>query len=197
MGSFSTIFDQDGEVRYAPAFFEPGESHSILQDLLASVDWSQEPIKMFGRLVMQPRLTCWMADPGVTYKYSHHLMSPKPWIRSVLEMKQRLEDAISHRFNGALLNFYRDGSDSMGWHRDNEKELGSRPVIASVSFGAERLFELRRYSSKSDLKKIKLGHGSVLVMSGTLQDFWEHRIPKTGKLSPVGPRVNVTFRTIC
>ena len=196
--SFSTVIDRDGDVSYWPGFFESWEADECLQNLMNDVPWSQDSIKIFGRSMLQPRLTCWMGDPGVSYKYSGLLMAPKPWSATVVAIKTRVERVADMSFNSALLNFYRDGNDSMGWHRDNEKELGHAPVIISLSFGAERRFMLRRYKSKEQKTTLNLGHGSMLRMSGELQTFWEHSLPKVAKLSAAGtgPRVNITFRNV-
>ncbi len=125
-------------------------------------------------------------------------MEPIPWCDAVLTIRRRVADMTGLDFNSVLLNFYRNGLDSMGWHRDNEKELGDNPVIASVSFGAPRVFLLRRYRSKSDQNQVVLGHGSLLMMSGPLQYHWEHCLPKVTKRQAlaVGPRVNLTFRQV-
>lgn len=194
--SFAKVIDCDGLVFYDREFFGREASDLCLAHLMSEVPWSQDSIKIFGRIVLQPRLTCWMGDPGAVYKYSGLLMEPKPWSPTVLTIKNQVESALDVAFNSALLNFYRDGSDSMGWHRDNEKELGPQPIIASASFGCERIFEFRRYRVKGEKVRLKLASGSLLVMTGKLQEFWEHSIPKAGKLTERGPRVNITFRNV-
>lgn len=196
--TFQSLIEQDGFAAYDPIFFSAIEADSLLRDLLSTVPWSQESIKVFGRSVPQPRLTCWMGDPGSSYRYSGLQMVPKSWSHAVSLIKYKIEKALNVSFNGALLNFYRDGGDSMGWHRDNEKELGSEPVIASASFGAQRSFDFRRYKSRDEKLRLQLDHGSLLLMSGTLQKHWEHRLPKISKASrsQVGPRINITFRRI-
>jgi alkylated DNA repair dioxygenase AlkB len=196
--SFKALISQDGVAAYDPSFFTPDESTQLQERLIQTVPWRQDPIKIFGKSMMQPRLTCWMGDPGAIYKYSSLTLDPEPWTSEVARIKESLESALGVIFNSVLLNYYRDGNDSMGWHRDNEKELGKEPVIASVTFGAERRFLLRRHKTKDDQISLKLGHGSVLVMSGALQEFWEHSVPKTGKLSAeqIGPRINLTFRRV-
>jgi alkylated DNA repair dioxygenase AlkB len=196
--SFKTLISQDGLVVYDQSFFTAEDSTQLLNRLVNGVLWRQDPITIFGKTMMQPRLTCWMGDPGAIYQYSSLTLDPEPWMPEVAEIKTRLESALSVSFNSVLLNYYRDGNDSMGWHRDNEKELGQEPVIASVTFGAERRFLLRRYKTKDRQMSVQLGHGSVLVMAGTLQEFWEHSVPKTGKLSArqIGPRINLTFRHV-
>lgn len=195
---FVSVMKTEGYAYYSDKFFDRSESDSFLAALMTEVPWSQDSIKMFGRRVLQPRLTCWMGDSGAAYKYSGLLMQPKSWSPIVNQIKLRVEEMLELSFNSALLNYYRHAMDSMGWHRDNEKELGHQPIIASVSFGAERCFEFRRYQTKVDKTRLQLGHGSVLVMGGDLQEFWEHCLPKVAKLKSanLGPRVNITFRKV-
>lgn len=196
--SFVRLIDQDGDAWYDPCFFAAHDADTFLKELTESVPWSQDSIKIFGRTIPQPRLTCWMGDGGASYKYSGLLLEPKIWSPVVSTIKARVEQALAVSFNSALLNYYRDGQDSMGWHRDNEKELGLEPTIASVTFGAARVFAFRTYKTKDRLMKIKLQHGSLLIMSGSLQEFWEHMVPKTGKAMAqhIGARVNITFRRV-
>ncbi len=148
---------------------------------------------MFGKELMQPRLTCWYGDEGKEYSYSGIVMKQHPWHLALLQIKSLIEQVSNTRFTGALLNYYRDGNDSMGWHRDNEKSLGINPVIGSVSFGAARKFELRDHATKKPTIGIFLEHGSYLLMRGETQHSWEHRVPK----APVnGSRLNITFRVV-
>jgi alkylated DNA repair dioxygenase AlkB len=149
---------------------------------------------MFGKKVMQPRLTALYGDEGISYSYSGITMEPIPWSKTLLEIKGKVEEVAEARFSHVLLNFYRDGQDSMGWHRDNEASLGPEPVIASVSFGVSRRFQFRNYVDKKEKLQIELGHGSLLLMKGACQDRWEHQIPKSKKVS--GERINLTFRLI-
>lgn len=195
------LFDPDenllphkGEAYFYREFFDKAESDLLYQKLLQEVNWKQEPIRLFGKEVMQPRLTCWFADEGKSYSYSGITMQGYPWTEALLKIKTAVERKAGVKFNSALLNLYRDGKDSMGWHKDNEKELGVNPIIASVSFGAIRTFQLREYHTKSSLKSIPLGHGSMLLMRGETQPHWEHRVPKTNKVN--SPRINITFRIV-
>jgi alkylated DNA repair dioxygenase AlkB len=149
---------------------------------------------MFGKKVMQPRLTALYGDEAISYSYSGITMEPIPWSKTLLEIKGKVEEVAEARFSHVLLNFYRDGQDSMGWHRDNEASLGPEPVIASVSFGVCRRFQFRNYVDKKEKLEIELGHGSLLLMKGACQDHWEHQIPKSKKVS--GERINLTFRLI-
>ena len=149
---------------------------------------------MFGKEIMQPRLTCWFGDTGISYSYSGIRMESQIWNKPLLEIKSRIERVAGVRFNGALLNFYRDGKDSMGWHRDNEKELGKNPVIGSVSLGGTRTFKFRDRLTKKEIISLDLSNGSLLVMAGESQHFWEHSIPKQS--GSAIPRLNITFRVI-
>jgi alkylated DNA repair dioxygenase AlkB len=183
-----------GEASYWCSFFTQAEADSFLLQLVETIAWKQEPIKIFGKEVLQPRLTAWYGDEGKSYSYSGITMRPVIWTDVLLQIKQRVETIAGTSFNSALLNYYRNGQDSMGWHRDNEKELGINPVIASVSFGAARNFQLRLYGDKSRAKTITLTHGSLLLMRGETQHYWEHRVPKT--TAALGARVNITFRVV-
>jgi alkylated DNA repair dioxygenase AlkB len=184
----------NGEVFFFPQFFSKKDSNALLQDLFANIPWKQEPIKIFGKEVMQPRLTAWYGDEGKAYSYSGITMQPLAWTNSLQQIKTAIEIKTGLLFNSALLNLYRDGKDSMGWHRDNEKELGPNPSIASVSFGGSRVFKLRDYNNKSSVLAIELTHGSLLLMKGATQHYWEHQVAKTSK--QVAPRINITFRDI-
>jgi alkylated DNA repair dioxygenase AlkB len=184
----------DGEVYMWPGFFAPDESDRLLEAIIRNTLWKQEPINMFGRKVMQPRLTAWQSDPGISYTYSGTTMHPTPWAEELSIIKQKIEKVTANTFNSALLNYYRDGRDSMGWHRDNEKSLGTNPIIASVSFGAPRNFHLRHYTNKTLKIQVPLTHGSLLLMKGSVQHNWMHAILKEPKSS--GPRINLTFRTV-
>ena len=188
------ILNANGEAYYYHELFSEKESSELFHHLVNTVNWKQEPIKLFGKEIMQPRLTAWYADEGITYSYSGITMMGQIWNEELLLIKNKVEELAGVKFNSALLNLYRNGSDSMGWHRDNEKELGINPVIASVSFGASRKFQLRTYKDKSDLKSIQLNHGSCLLMLGKTQQDWEHRVPKTSAY--VTERLNITFRGV-
>lgn len=163
------------------------------ETLWATLDWREQSITLFGRQVLQPRLMDWYADPGVRYRYSGLSLDPKPWPGALEALRGRLDDELDRAFNSVLCNAYRDGRDSMGWHADDEAELGSNPVIASVNLGAERRFRIRpRHGGPS--VGINLKGGSLLVMSGRSQVDFRHAVPKTRR--PVGPRINLTFREV-
>ena len=201
--SFKRAALPDAAVFHWPGFFDSNVSERFVDALISEVKWSQEPIRIFGRELLQPRLLAWYGDPGCAYRYSGRTNTPQAWIPSLIEIRTLVENAITSKlpeyrqagFNSVLLNRYRNGNDSMGWHADNEIELGPDPLIASVSFGASRSFRLR-HNFRRDIEPqvFHLGHGDLLVMGGETQAHWKHQIPPTKK--PVGERVNLTFRYI-
>lgn len=170
------------------------DADALLHDVLQTTPWRQEDITLFGKRRPMPRLTCWMGDAA--YVYSGLRNDPAPWSAAVTQIRDRVETLCDTPFNGVLLNRYRDGSDSMGWHADDEASLGAAPVIASVSLGATRRmrFKKRRAEIAADDFALELEHGSVLIMRGRTQADWLHAIPKTKR--PVGPRINLTFRAV-
>lgn len=185
----------DADISYFHDFIPHDESIQYLETLLAEVAWQQNEIKMFGKVYNEPRLTAWYGDQGLTYKYSGIQLKPTPWTDHLDELKSKVNAAAYTEFNSALLNYYRDGQDSMGYHQDNEPELGLNPVIASLTFGASRIFQLKHITDKSIKRKdIPLKSGSLLIMAGATQHYWKHQIPKT-KI-PIGPRLNITFRVV-
>jgi len=177
--------------------FDLSEAENHFQGLLSEIHWQQEQISMFGKTSDIPRLTAWYGDEDKPYTYSGIQMQPLPWTERLLAIKTRVE-SISHTvFNSVLLNQYRDGSDKVDWHADDEPELGLNPVIGSVSLGGTRDFNFRSKDDDSSGKRttetVELRHGDVLLMSGETQRYWNHQIPKRAKASP---RINLTFRTI-
>ncbi|TBW28390.1 alpha-ketoglutarate-dependent dioxygenase AlkB [Gramella sp. KN1008] len=184
----------DASVEYYPEFFEAQKADEFLDELLFSLEWKQDKIKMFGKEIFQPRLTSFYGEASRDYTYSGLKLSPLPFTQTLEKIKLKCEKYSGTRFNACLANLYRDGSDSMGWHSDDEKELGSQPLIASVSFGGERVFHLKHKTNPTARHKIRLQHGSLLIMKGTTQQFWKHQLPKTKK--SVAPRINLTFRKI-
>ena len=170
------------------------EADALLTELESGIAWGQEHLTIYGKKIPFPRKTAWYGDPGCEYSYSGLTMTPHPWTPALLGIKERVEAEAETRFNSVLLNLYRDGSDSMSWHSDDEPELGQDPIIASVTFGATRSFQLRYRPNPAYRAQADLTHGSLLIMSGPMQHCWQHQIPKTKK--PLGPRINLTFRTI-
>jgi len=184
----------DAEVLYYPAFFALEEANILLDTLHRTIPWQQDAIRVFGKTHAQPRLTALFGNDAKPYSYSGITMQPHPWSELLEKIKLRVESVAFTHFTSVLLNLYRDGRDSNGWHADNEKELGVNPIIASLSLGASRVFHLKHNSDFDAKQRIVLEHGSLLLMKGVTQHFWKHQIPKTAK--PVGARINLTFRVI-
>ena len=166
----------------------------MLAVLRSRIDWQQEDIVIFGERRRVPRLVAWHGDPGTAYTYSGTAHEPLPWTPELQRVRHRAEELTGHRYNSVLLNLYRDGRDGMGWHSDDEPELGREPAIASVSFGATRRFKLRHRRSRSAANTLDLAHGDLLLMEPPLQRHWQHSVPKTTR--PVAPRINLTWRMI-
>jgi alkylated DNA repair dioxygenase AlkB len=162
-------------------------------ELLNDFYLQQERIQLFGKEIDQPRLSRLFGDPDLAYAYSGKRFIAIPWNGFLSDLKQRMEDLSDHKFNSALVNYYRNGADSMGLHADNERELGHSPLIVSVSYGTSRKMVFRKNNSKEKLD-LELHHGDVLIMSGETQHKWKHEIPKQKKIEE--SRLNVTFRKI-
>lgn len=185
---------QDGKLIYYPNFLETSEANETFKFLLELEEWKQEPIKLFGREIMQPRLTALFGESQKSYTYSGLKMEPHPFPTFMKDLFTACKAVCQVDFNICLANLYRHGQDSMGWHSDDEKELGPQPTIASVSLGEERIFHLKHKLQKGFTYKKRLQHGSLLVMMGTTQEFWKHQLPKTKQ--QVQPRINLTFRKV-
>ena len=183
----------DGKLHYYPHFLVPKIADKIYQQLETQLEWREETLKFMGRQVIAPRLVCWYGDQNAVYCYSGITHQPLQWIPVLNQIKQQIHQFSGLDFNSVLANLYRSGQDSMGWHADKEKQLGTNPAIASLSLGAERLFKLR-HRKKHQTVDINLGHGSLLIMAGNLQHHWRHCLPKTRR--PVTRRINLTFRLI-
>jgi alkylated DNA repair dioxygenase AlkB len=185
----------DGELLYLPGFLSPAEADALLERLIALPDWERLRLTLFGKAVSAPRLTAWYGDPGARYGYSGIVHEPLPWPDELGALRERLSSELGLAFDSVLANRYRDGGDSMGWHSDDEKELGSHPVIGSISLGAERRF-LLRHRTRKDLEtlELSLAHGSLLVMRGDTQQHWKHSLPRA--LRCKDERVNLTFRRV-
>ncbi|WP_339832740.1 alpha-ketoglutarate-dependent dioxygenase AlkB [uncultured Altibacter sp.] len=184
----------DADIWYHPDFLSSEEASEYFNKLIHETDWIQDDITVFGKTYPQPRLTALYGEHGKSYTYSNITMHPKPFSEGLQNLKTKVETVSGSTFTTVLLNLYRDGKDSNGWHSDDEKELGTDPVIASVSLGAPRMFHLRHRFQKELKQKILLEPGSLLIMKGTTQRYWQHQIPKTKKV--IAPRVNLTFRKI-
>jgi alkylated DNA repair dioxygenase AlkB len=187
------VTQRDGTVTYDPYFLEPALADEAFDALVEQTPWKQDEIRMYGRHIPVPRLTAWHGDPGASYSYSGIDNDPSPWTPPLLAIRERLGRQMGISFNSCLLNRYRNGQDSLSWHADDEPELGSLPVIASVSLGVRRTFQLQ-HRVDGEMISIGLDHGSLLVMSGLTQSYWKHQIPKERSVS--GERLNLTFRVI-
>jgi alkylated DNA repair dioxygenase AlkB len=185
----------DASLILIESFFSKEESDKLYKNLLKETQWQTSQITIYGKLYDTPRMIAWYGDPGKNYTFSGNTRSTLPWTTDLLFIKQKVENEAGVEFNSVLLNLYRDGKDSVGWHRDDEKEFGENPVIASVSFGETRPFQLK-HKFKKDVERINvpLTHGSLLIMKDATQHFWEHQVPKTAR--SIGPRINLTFRII-
>ncbi len=184
---------KNGEFYFYPNFFPKHESNSFFKELKANILWKQESMNMYGKQVNFPRLTAWYGDNEKPYKFSGITLNPNPWTESLLKIKKLIEPKSNVVYNSVLLNLYRNGNDSISWHTDAEPELGRNPVIASVNFGETRKFQLRHIHTKEKVE-IELTHGSLLIMQGELQHYWQHQVPKTEKI--INSRINLTFRVI-
>ena len=183
----------NGEYIYIENFYEKNEADLYFNTLIKNIDWKQESMNMYGKQILFPRLTSWYGQSDKPYSFSGITLNPHPWSKELLEIKKNIEPLANVEYNSVLLNRYRNGNDSISWHTDAEKELGLNPVIASVNFGAERTFQLKHIETKKRID-IALKHGSLLIMMGELQHYWQHQVPKTKK--PKTERINLTFRVI-
>ncbi len=184
----------DSDITYYPDFIPPAMAIAYFKALKNNVPWQQDDITVFGKTYAQPRLTALYASNKKAYTYSNITMHPHMFSGELLEIKQKLERDVGIVFTTCLVNRYRDGKDSNGWHADDEKELGQNPIIASISLGEQRYFHLRHKEDKALKHKILLENGSLLLMKGETQHFWQHQIPKTAKR--IEERINLTFRII-
>ena len=188
-----SLVGQDGEVYLLRQFYQRPDADQLFQALRKELAWQQENIIIVGKCVKVPRLVCWYGDHEAVYQYSGVVHEPLPWTADLFRVRQQIEQYCGRYFNSVLANLYRDGSDSMGWHADKEKELGVNPFITSLSLGDERLFKIRHNKTKQTID-INLQHGDLLLMGGALQHHWRHCVPKTRKEK--SPRINLTFRQI-
>lgn len=180
-----------GHLLWLPNYFTSEQASAYHHQLLEQLAWRQDNIMMFGKQIAIPRLQAWYGD--ASYTYSNLKLEPLPWNPLLNSLKAHCEKVAGSQFNSVLANLYRDGHDSNGWHSDDEKELGTNPVIASMSFGAERRF-LLRHKMTGEKVEFNLTSGSLLIMAGETQHHWQHTIPKTKRF--VEPRINLTFRKV-
>lgn len=185
----------DAELLEYPQIIDPNRATKLFKTLIADIPWRQESLRIAGKLRAIPRLQCWMGDQASVYGYSGMRLTPYPWHEAVRSIHNRIAELSGNTFNSVLLNYYRDGQDSVAWHADDEAELGDAPVIASFSLGAERTFEIKQKHQTPVRKyQLRLGHGSLLIMGGTMQKHYLHQLPKDKNLSKA--RINLTFRNI-
>jgi alkylated DNA repair dioxygenase AlkB len=184
---------EGGEIAYISNFLSDKEASFFYNHFLDHIKWQSDTIKIFGKVHSIPRLQAWYGDKEARYSYSNIDLNPNPWTKELIKLREAMKEHTDEMFNSVLLNLYRTGKDSNGWHSDDEKELGPEPVIASITLGQERVFHMKH--KKLPLKKsFLLEHGSLLIMKGSTQSNWKHQIPKTAK--KVNPRINLTFRRI-
>jgi alkylated DNA repair dioxygenase AlkB len=193
-GSEINLNMKDPDVVYYPHFFNNELSNNYFKILLNNIEWQEDSITVFGKTYLQPRLTALYASNKRSYTYSNITMHPKPFTKELLEINAAIKKVINTNFTSCLANLYRNGQDSNGWHADNEKELGNQPIIASVTFGSERIFHFKHKHEPNLKAKVLLNHGSLLIMKGDTQKNWLHQLPKTKK--EIGERINLTFRII-
>jgi alkylated DNA repair dioxygenase AlkB len=184
----------DAELDFRPHWLDVATADRWLQQLAAETPWEQPQLLIHGQHFPVPRLLAWYGDPEASYRYSGLIHQPLPWTPLLADIRARVEEVAGQPLNGVLLNYYRDGNDSMGWHSDDEPELGRNPLVASLNLGGPRRFDLRRKGSGRIEHSLQLGSGSLLVMAGATQHYWQHQVAKTRK--PVAPRINLTFRLI-
>lgn len=168
------------------------DADALLEELCARTDWEQRPIVVFGKEVMQPRLVTWEGE--VPYRYSGQTLPPRPMTGIIAALNERISELVGVPFNHVLLNRYRSGNDAMGFHADDEKELGTDPIIAALSVGVPRKFVMKPKRKKNYKKQVSLAHGSLLVMGGNMQHTWYHGVPR--QLTVDAERVNITFRHV-
>ncbi|MBL7818086.1 MAG: alpha-ketoglutarate-dependent dioxygenase AlkB [Saprospiraceae bacterium] len=205
-GNQENIELEKAKLVFVHSFFTPSVSDQFLSQLKTEIAWQQGEISLFGRKVLEPRLSAWYGDVGKSYTYSGKKQEPLAWHESLLKVKSAVEafcqkekwdsftPSVERPFNSVLCNFYRNGNDSMGWHQDNEPELGKNPLIASINFGETRRFLFRFKDNKAKKFEILLTHGSLLIMGGEMQHYWQHAVPKEPRR--LGERINLTFRHI-
>lgn len=209
MSSQANLFDASQPIRiapneldasnadrlYWPSFLTADESRYYLDSIFKALHWQQRTLRVYNKDHLTPRLIAWCAKPGLEYRYSGDITPQQDWPPALAQLKDKVEQCCNTRFNGALLNYYRNGEDRMGWHCDDEGSLGEQPIIASLSLGAERTFQFRPKPPRTGERiDIQLEDGSLLLMSGNTQTLWQHALPKRKRVQQA--RLNITFRYI-
>ncbi len=186
---------EDGEYWFMRDFLSLDQALRYEASLLNTIEWKQEEVYVFGKKYKEPRKTAWYGDEDCVYSYAGKTNHPIPWTDELVQLKTEIEALIpGTSFNSVLLNQYRDGNDKMGWHSDNEKELGNNPIIASLSLGATRFFDLKHKRIKSLKKRLELPTGSLFIMCGSTQENWLHQVPQQKTVREL--RINLTFRQV-
>lgn len=183
-----------GELLCFPDWISEDEQHFYFSRLLENLAWKTETLLIAGRRVQSPRLVAWYGDPGAVYRYSGIRYESLPWQEDLLTLRNRLSQQFDAPVNSVLANLYRNGKDSVGWHADAEPELGPDPVIFSLSLGASRFFDYRLHDGSQAKQRIELKSGTLLIMRGPFQHYWQHQVPK--QLRVADARINMTFRYI-
>ncbi len=181
------------ELEIIDGFYDAAECERIYRHLRHQHQWPDNRYTVAGRQFILPRLQTWHADPGIRYSYSNNLLQTRPWTPVLSEIRSQIETYLNFSFNSVLVNLYRNGNDYVGWHSDNEAELGEQPFIASVTFGAERRFEFRHKKS-SENGRVLLHSGTLLIMQPNFQHHWLHSLPIDQNVSE--GRINLTFRKV-
>ena len=192
--SLSMLPLEDAELAFDPHWLDVAAADALMSELRDTVPWEIHRIRLFGREHPSPRQSCWIGDAGISYRYSGSLFQPRPWPPALGVVRERLAHELRIDFNSVLANRYRDGRDAMGWHSDDERELGPAPTIASLSLGATRRFVLKHRRHPERKLALELPRGSLLLMSGGTQRHYRHSLPRTARA--VGDRINLTFRRI-
>ncbi|MCY1329325.1 2OG-Fe(II) oxygenase superfamily protein [compost metagenome] len=192
--SDAPIILPDADIRLIPHWCSVATAGDWFERLVAETPWERPSVRLHGRDYPVPRLVAWYGDPEATYRYSGLVHRPLPWTPLLGEIRARVVESVGQPLNGVLLNYYRDGRDSMGWHSDDEPELGRNPLVVSLNLGGTRRFDLRRKGDTAIECSLELGAGSLLVMSGATQHYWQHQVAKTRRA--VAPRLNLTFRLV-
>ena len=192
-GPTELLGDHGAQAIYVADFLDTDSADAYFTHLNSATRWDRPQIQMYGKTSVLPREVAWIADPGVAYSYSGVSSPPQRWPIHLHDLRVQVEEQSGANFNSVLINRYRDGHDKVAWHAGDEPELGLEPTIASVSLGAERRFQLRHKETRQTVE-VRLGHGSLLIMSGTCQRDWIHQVPREARV--MESRINLTFRWI-
>lgn len=189
----NNLLCKEGVAKYYGVLVPPAVADGYFTRLLKSIEWKNDEAVIYGKHITTKRKVAWYAEKPFEYTYSKTTKHALPWTKELLELKALVEQKTGEQFNSCLLNLYHDGSEGMAWHSDGEKDLEKNGTIGSLSFGAERKFSFKHKQSKESVSLV-LEHGSLLVMQGTTQTYWQHRLPPTKTVTT--PRINLTFRSI-